>query len=384
MIKHSESNTIGNQEEEGGGKPPPKVDGAASNHSSKNEGETLGEGFKKEPTENGYFNKEAYHPQQTIGGGGKYKTSKGKEVEIRDVWAENLEVEMHVIRKMAEKYQYIAMDTEFPGVVARPIADYNSPDYQYQTLRCNVDLLKIIQLGLAFVNAQGEVEGCCCWQFNFKFNLKEDIYAQESIDLLKASGISFTVHEQRGIDVQYFGELLITSGLVLLDNISWISFHSGYDFGYLLKILTAQALPAEENRFFEILKIYFPNIYDIKYLVASVDGVHGGLQKLAEEFEVERIGPMHQAGSDSLLTALTFFAIVESKFGGMSNLEEDKYIGELYGLGGNSTVYKPKSARMEHMIQENQSLASSSNGANHLSNGTHLSEAEGENFNLSS
>ena len=32
-------------------------------------------------------------------------------------------------------------------------------------------------------------------------------------------------------------------GLVLMDNVNWLSFHSGYDFGYLLKILTCQNLP---------------------------------------------------------------------------------------------------------------------------------------------
>lgn len=42
-------------------------------------------------------------------------------------------------------------DTEFPGVVARPVGSFAShTDFQYQTLRCNVDLLKIIQLGLTF------------------------------------------------------------------------------------------------------------------------------------------------------------------------------------------------------------------------------------------
>mmetsp|Transcript_28061 Transcript_28061/g.44216 ORF Transcript_28061/g.44216 Transcript_28061/m.44216 type:complete len:360 (-) Transcript_28061:302-1381(-) len=276
-------------------------------------------------------------------GGGVFKTSKGISVEIREVWADNLDAEMNEIRKMAEKHHYIAMDTEFPGVVARPIADYNSPDYQYQTLRCNVDLLKIIQLGLAFVQANGDpVPGCCCWQVNFRFSLREDMYAQESIDLLKGSGISFAAHERRGVDPHRFGELLTTSGLVLMDRVKWVSFHSGYDFGYLLKLLTAQALPAEEGRFFEVLKLYFPNIFDIKYLVASVDGVHGGLQRLAEELDVERVGPMHQAGSDSLLTASTFFKVVQARFGGVEHMEAEKFVGQLYGLGGNATVYKPK------------------------------------------
>ena len=46
------------------------------------------------------------------------------------------------------------MDTEFPGVVARPTGD-NYGDAQYQTLRCNVDLLKLIQLGLSFTDGDG-------------------------------------------------------------------------------------------------------------------------------------------------------------------------------------------------------------------------------------
>ena len=49
------------------------------------------------------------------------------------------------------------MDTEFPGVVARPLGDFSaSSDYLYQTLRCNVDLLKLIQLGICFCDADGK------------------------------------------------------------------------------------------------------------------------------------------------------------------------------------------------------------------------------------
>jgi hypothetical protein len=45
--------------------------------------------------------------------------------------------------------------------------------------------------------------------------------------------------------------------------IQYICF-SGYDFGYLLKLLTDQNLPQEESDFFELLRIYFPTVYDVK------------------------------------------------------------------------------------------------------------------------
>ena len=45
------------------------------------------------------------------------------------------------------------------------------------------------------------------------------MYAQDSIDLLKDAGIDFGRHETEGIDVQCFGEVMITSGLVLADEV---------------------------------------------------------------------------------------------------------------------------------------------------------------------
>lgn len=62
------------------------------------------------------------------------------------------------------------------------------------------------------------------------------MFAQDSIDLLVKSGISFKDHETQGIDPVKFGELIMTSGLVLEDRVVWTSFHSGYDYGYLLKV----------------------------------------------------------------------------------------------------------------------------------------------------
>lgn len=51
------------------------------------------------------------------------------------------------------------------------------------------------------------------------------MYASDSIELLQNCGIQFQKHETDGIDAITFSELLITSGLVLNDNVKWISFH---------------------------------------------------------------------------------------------------------------------------------------------------------------
>ena len=83
---------------------------------------------------------------------------------------------------------------------------------------------------------------------------------------------------------------------------------------YLLSLLTNVNLPEGETEFFETLKMYFPNIYDVKYLMKSCKNLKGGLQEVADMLEVERIGPQHQAGSDSLLTGRAFFKMTEIYF----------------------------------------------------------------------
>ncbi|XP_026491296.2 CCR4-NOT transcription complex subunit 7-like isoform X1 [Vanessa tameamea] len=274
---------------------------------------------------------------------------------IKNVWNHNLHDEFHVIRQIVQKYQWVAMDTEFPGVVARPIGEFRSTaDYQYQLLRCNVDLLRIIQLGLTFMDENGKTPpGCTTWQFNFKFNLqslvnREDMYAQDSIDLLQNSGLQFREHEEHGIEPIEFAELLMSSGIVLMDNINWLSFHSGYDFGYLLKLLTDQNLPQVENDFFDSLRLYFPTVYDVKYLMKLCKNLKGGLQEVADQLELRRVGPQHQAGSDSHLTGMAFFKIKEIFFDG--NIESTS--GHLYGLGAPCS---PNANSMQECIENGNS-----------------------------
>ena len=52
----------------------------------------------------------------------------------------------------------------------------------------------------------------------------EDMYAQDSIEMLQQAGIQFKRHEEEGIGVIDFAELLMSSGLVLTDDVTWIAF----------------------------------------------------------------------------------------------------------------------------------------------------------------
>ena len=276
-------------------------------------------------------------------------------------------------------------DTEFPGIVARPIGSFtNKADYHYQTLRCNVDLLKMIQLGITLFSAEGElppagqtdvngqtyvnnyVPAPCTWQFNFRFSLENDMYAQESTSMLAKAGIDFSMHEKNGIDPFDFGALLMSSGLVLLDDVHWVSFHSGYDFGYLVKIMLCKPLPEDEEEFHKLLNIFFPSLYDIKYLMKHAGrnqavndtpltssaaqilanlGQKSGLQDIAEELGVKRLGIAHQAGSDSLVTGEIYWKMRQLVFNG--TIDEAKYSGQIWGLNGQmpSMAYYPTQAQ---------------------------------------
>ncbi|ESO05757.1 hypothetical protein HELRODRAFT_111155 [Helobdella robusta] len=258
---------------------------------------------------------------------------------IRDVWQHNLEEEFKTLRKIIYDFPFIAMDTEFPGVVwspPDPCKDKRSY-YNYQSIKFNVDLLKIIQIGFTLSDQYGNLaKPISTWQFNFKFDLNADLYSEPSIDLLIRSGIQFEKHQTDGIDTRHFAELLISSGLVLLDDVRWVTFHSAYDFGYLLKVLTCKPLPDDAAEFYQLLRLFFVHFYDIKHLMQSCNLFRGGLQELADQLEVKRIGPQHQAGSDSRLTGAIFFKMKELHFENcLDGIMEE---GLLFGIENDNAV----------------------------------------------
>jgi CCR4-NOT transcription complex subunit 7/8 len=253
--------------------------------------------------------------------------------EIREVWASNLESECFLLSELIQTHPYVAVDTEFPGFLVRSEVTFPFPEQQhYYVQSLNVNFLQIIQIGITLGDRSGRPSTpCSTWQFNFKFSLTENLHSSDSIALLRQSGIDFDKFEKDGIEVTDFAHLFLSSGLVMNDEVIWIAYHGGYDFAYLLKILSGMPNPSTAEEFFKSLKIYFPHFYDIKFIVSQAEPrVSGGLSELADALSVPRKGTAHQAGSDSLVTFLSFFKYVNRTFGGV--YREEKYENKLYGL----------------------------------------------------
>ena len=250
---------------------------------------------------------------------------------IIEVYEDNFIQEIKNISELLEEYNYIGMDTEFPGTPY--YVNTYSKDFYFRTLKMNVDLLKIIQLGITLTNEKGEFPKNYpyhTWQFNFHFDKSTDKILPAALHLLEQCGIDFDQLKTRGIKQQFFAEYFMISGLVLNPDITWISFHGCYDFGYLLKLLINSKLPDSEKEFMELLNTYFINYYDIRTLVKGKDNLQGSLNRLATVLEITREGQTHQAGSDSVVTSDVYFKLIREGLVEENKIKKNKNI--LFGV----------------------------------------------------
>lgn len=203
---------------------------------------------------------------------------------IKEVWNFNLEYEFNALRSFINDKTanvFISIHQEIPGIVARPVGTFKtSADYHFQTLRSNSDLLNIIQLSLCAVKVTGasnsniggggsgcEISNSVIWQFNFLYDVTKEMFNEEHLSMLAlTSQINFASHMSQGIPHFAFAELMMDSGLLLDSSINWLSYHSGYDLGFFISLLTNDLLPNDEVDFSWWCDKYFPSFYDLKHI----------------------------------------------------------------------------------------------------------------------
>ncbi|KQJ85373.1 probable CCR4-associated factor 1 homolog 11 [Brachypodium distachyon] len=241
------------------------------------------------------------------GSGGK----KAPAVEIRQVWAYNMDLELKAMRSAAERCPFVAMDTEFPGVIHTHPTKHHAAltaAERYELLKANVDALQLIQVGLTFA-ATADSPPEVAFEVNLRgFDPRIHRHAPDSVALLAAQGIDFAAHRDHGVDPRVFAAMLRTAGLVpgkwAGSPRTWVTFSAGYDFGYMVKLLIGRKLPASMADFQGLVRAFFGDeVYDVKQMMTGCGGLYGGLERVAGSLGVQRVaGRCHQAGSDSVLT----------------------------------------------------------------------------------
>ncbi|EHA8591004.1 putative CCR4-associated factor 1 [Cocos nucifera] len=194
-------------------------------------------------------------------------------VQIRSVWADDLDREFALIRSAVRRYPYAALDTEFPGMVHRSAKHpfVLSPDERYALLKANVDALHLIQLGLTLSDSAAGA-ACLVWEFNFRdFDLRHDLHSPESIELLRSHGIDFDEIRARGIDSRRFAELLVSS----VGAVTWVTFHSAY------QNPDRSDLPARLRIFSGCLDFFSgTDVRHEVYMMKYCDSLSGGLDRM--------------------------------------------------------------------------------------------------------
>jgi len=220
-------------------------------------------------------------------------------LDIVNVWSYNLEAELDNIYSYIRLLPNVVFSVNSPGLILRPLGDFRSrEDFHYQTMRCNVEVTKVIQLQLTIADDESLAHGGFpLWVFNFHFDQQNDAYPD---GLLQTKSVQYREKlKTYGINPVVFAESLFTSGLLLNERLRWIGFNCLYDFGYLLRMVSNKPLPPTEDEFIEQLQSYFPLFYDTRLLV-QVSPLKTELQREVEELVKLRHTLQYEANSKTM------------------------------------------------------------------------------------
>jgi CCR4-NOT transcription complex subunit 7/8 len=244
---------------------------------------------------------------------------------IHEVNETNLEVEFNLLRRAIVTHTFVALDVEYPGVIIRSLSKLSMDggvDATYEMIKINVNCMTPIQIGIVLTDKDGMFptihnEIIAGWNFNMSFSTKKDVYSMLSLEILQDAGIRFAEHRDHGIEPAHFGELIISSGLVLDEDVTWITCHSAYSIAYLLKLVTGRPIPSTLDAFYDTVRIWLPNLWDLRYAVTKFKNTSagrwvGGLEGMAKELGTSRDAGTkpHIAAHDALLVSSVFHALI--------------------------------------------------------------------------
>lgn len=182
-----------------------------------------------------------------------YTQPPARAVHTRKVTAVNLHREMSLIRSLMPTFPFVAVDTQFPGVVhPHPRGAGVTADDRYAAVRANADELCLLQLGITLSAADGRlpVDGALVefmWEFDFAgFDARYHRHAPESVQFLRAQGFDFEAARLAGVPALAFAAELAASGILGLRGVTWVAFGGMYDVAFLLRLATGGAAAGDE------------------------------------------------------------------------------------------------------------------------------------------
>jgi CCR4-NOT transcription complex subunit 7/8 len=122
---------------------------------------------------------------------------------VHDVWTTNFDAEFANLRRATKEATCVVPSIEFPGLCMTPLGTFFSREhFTYQQLIVNVNALKPIQFGFTLLDETANPESAisAVYQFNLHFDLNEDMFSEEAIQVYQEAGFDFRKHS-----VSFFG-----------------------------------------------------------------------------------------------------------------------------------------------------------------------------------